>query len=169
MSQDPQAKPPKADIVVRRIFAAPVELVWQAWTDPDFVVRWWGPHRYTSPSAKVDLREGGRFVFAMQAPPEDGGMLHYTAGSYQKVVPHQELEFTMGLSDPEGNPVDPAAAGMPADFPAVIRTRIEFKALRPDVTEITITEYDWDVGQQAVYSYAGMHQSLDKLSDSISN
>jgi hypothetical protein len=58
---------------------------------------------------------------------------------------------------------------MPPDFPAAIHTTIEFKALRPDLTELIITERDWTMGQMAVYSYAGMHQSLDKLIQSLRN
>ena len=47
------------DLVVTRIFDAPVEQVWKAWSDPDQVMRWWGPHGFTAPVAKMDFREGG--------------------------------------------------------------------------------------------------------------
>lgn len=162
-----ETTPMKEDIVVTRLINAPVELVWKAWTDPEYVKRWWGPARYTAPSAKVDLREGGLFVFAMQAPPEQGGGVHYSAGKYSKIVEHKLLEFTQGLSDAEGNPIDPASVGMPPDFPAAVHTVIEFKAVRADLTEIVITERDWTMGQMAVYSYAGMQQSMDKLIESL--
>lgn len=156
----------KEDLVVRRIIDAPIELVWKAWTDPEHVKRWWGPKYYTSPSAKIDLRVGGKFVFCMRAPQEQGGQDMYTAGVYQSIVPLKRLEFTQGLSDKDGNRIDPALVGMPPDFPKEIRTVILFKALG-DMTELTITEYDWPVSQMMVYSYAGMHQSLDKLGDSL--
>jgi uncharacterized protein YndB with AHSA1/START domain len=156
----------KEDLVIKRILSAPVELVWKAWTDPEHVKRWWGPKYYTSPSAKIDLRVGGKFVFCMRAPQEQGGQDMYTAGVYQSIVPLKRLEFTQGLSDKDGNRIDPALVGMPPDFPKEIRTVILFKALG-DMTELTITEYDWPVSQMMVYSYAGMHQSLDKLGDSL--
>jgi uncharacterized protein YndB with AHSA1/START domain len=156
----------KEDLVIKRILSAPVELVWKAWTDPEHVKRWWGPKYYTSPSAKIDLRVGGKFVFCMRAPQEQGGQDMYTAGVYQSIVPLKRLEFTQGLSDKDGNRIDPALVGMPPDFPKEIRTVILFKA-RGDMTELTITEYDWPVSQMMVYSYAGMHQSLDKLGDSL--
>ncbi|MGE5072645.1 MAG: SRPBCC domain-containing protein [Anaerolineae bacterium] len=44
-------QPTKEDLVVTRIFDAPLELVWRAWTDPNEVRRWWGPKDYTSPRA----------------------------------------------------------------------------------------------------------------------
>jgi uncharacterized protein YndB with AHSA1/START domain len=152
----------KEDLVVTRIIDAPLELVWKAWTDPQHVVRWWGPKHYTSPSAKIDLREGGRYVFCMRAPADQGGQDSYTSGVYKKIVPMQFLEFTQGLSDKDGNPIDPAQLGMPPDFPAEIRTTISFQA-KGNMTELTITEFDWPVSQMYVYSYAGMQQSIDKL------
>jgi uncharacterized protein YndB with AHSA1/START domain len=156
----------KEDLVVRRIIDAPVELVWKAWTDTEHVKRWWGPKDYTSPVCKIDLRVGGKFVFCMRAPKEQGGQDSYTAGVYKVIVSMKRLEFTQGLSDRDGNRIDPALVGMPPDFPAEIRTVIEFRAIG-DMTELIITEYDWPVSQMMVYSYAGMHQSLDKLGDSL--
>jgi uncharacterized protein YndB with AHSA1/START domain len=155
-----------ADLVVTRIIDAPIDMVWKAWTDPQLVMRWWGPKDYTSPTCKVDLREGGRYVFCMRAPKEQGGQDSYTAGVYKKIVPMERLEFTQGLADKDGNRVDPAQVGMPPDFPEEIRTVVIFKA-KGNMTELTITEYDWPVGQMYVYSLAGMHQSIDKLSESL--
>jgi uncharacterized protein YndB with AHSA1/START domain len=156
----------RADLVVIRIIDAPIDLVWKAWTDPQLVMRWWGPKDYTSPTCKVDLREGGRYVFCMRAPKEQGGQDSYTAGVYKKIVPMERLEFTQGLADKDGNRIDPAQVGMPPDFPEEIRTVVIFKA-KGNMTELTITEYDWPVGQMYVYSLAGMHQSIDKLSESL--
>lgn len=157
---------PKQNIVVKRIVDAPLELVWKAWTDPEHVKRWWGPKDYTSPAAKIDFRVGGRYVFAMRAPAEQGGQDSYTAGVYKKIVPMELLEFTQGLSDQDGNPIDPAQIGMPPDFPKEIRTTIVFKDKR-GMTELTITEHGWPPSQMMVYSLAGMHQSIDKLADSV--
>ena len=43
------------EIVITRIFDAPRELVWKAWTDPDHLMRWWGPEGFTSPACKIDF------------------------------------------------------------------------------------------------------------------
>ena len=107
----------KEDLVVTRIIDAPIELVWKTWTDPEHVMKWWGPKYYTSPSCKIDLREGGRYVFCMRAPQNQGGQDSYTAGIFKKIVPMELLEFTQGMADQDGNPIDPAQAGMPPDFP----------------------------------------------------
>ena len=156
----------KEDLVVTRIIDAPLEMVWKAWTDPEHVMRWWGPKDWTSPTCKIDLREGGKYVFCMRAPKEQGGQDVYTAGVYKQIVPMERLEFTQSLSDKDGNKIAPAQVGMPPDFPEEIRTVIVFKAKR-DMTELTITEYGWTGGQMYVYSLAGMHQSIDKLAQSL--
>jgi uncharacterized protein YndB with AHSA1/START domain len=166
MKKNNQTK--KQDLVVNRIIDAPVELVWKAWTDPEYVMRWWGPQYYTSPSCKIDLREGGKFVFCMRAPKDQGGQDMYTAGVYKNILPMERLEFTQGLADKDGNRIDPAQVGMPPDFPKEIRTVIVFKPKKGDMTELTITEYDWTVGgQMFVYALAGLHQSIDKLAESL--
>ncbi len=159
----------KEDLVVTRIIDAPIELVWKAWTDPEQVMKWWGPKYYTSPSCKIDLREGGRYVFCMRAPQEQGGQDSYTAGTFKKIVPMELLEFTQGMSDQDGNPIDPAQAGLPPDFPKAIRTVVTFKRFRGDMTELTVTEYAWPASQMMVYSIAGLHQSIDKLIESLKN
>src|SRR6185436_20312685 len=63
----------KRDLVITRMFDAPVELVWKAWTEPEYVMRWWGPKNFTSPSCRIDFREGGKFVFHMRAPKDFQG------------------------------------------------------------------------------------------------
>lgn len=156
----------KEDLIITRIIDAPIELVWKAWTDPKHVARWWGPKYYTSPNCSIDLREGGKYVFCMRAPQDQGGQDSYTAGVYKKIVPMERLEFTQSLADKDGNPIDPAQVGMPPDFPKEIRSQVLFRA-KGKMTELVITEYDWPVSQMSVYSYAGMQQSIDKLAVSL--
>ena len=156
----------KQDLVVTRLIDAPVELVWKAWSEPEHVMRWWGPKDYTSPSCQIDFREGGKYLFCMRAPEYQGGMDYYSGGVYTKIVPMQLLEFTQWLADEKGNRIKPAEVGMPEDFPDEVRTVIIFKDVGSK-TEIIITEYDWTVGQMAEYSRLGLEQTLDKLVDSL--
>ena len=46
----------KQEVLITRLFDAPRALVWKAWTNPEHLMRWWGPKDYTSPIAKIDLR-----------------------------------------------------------------------------------------------------------------
>jgi uncharacterized protein YndB with AHSA1/START domain len=154
----------KRDLVITRLFDAPIELVWKAWTDPQQVMRWWGPKGFTSPSCKIDFREGGKFIFCMRAPKDFGGQDLYSAGVYKKIVPMKLIEFSQGLSDKDGNRIDPTTIGMPADFPEVIPSALAFKRVG-DKTELTATEYGWREGQMLEMSEAGLNQCLDKLAD----
>ena len=47
------------EIVITRLFDAPRELAWEVWTKPEFIMQWWGPKNFTSPSCTIDLRVGG--------------------------------------------------------------------------------------------------------------
>ena len=157
----------KRDLVITRLFDAPVELVWKAWTDPDYVMRWWGPKGFTSPSCKIDFREGGKFVFHMRAPKEfQGGQDMYTSGVYKKIVPLKLIEFSQGLSDKDGNRIDPTTIGMPADFPGEIPSALAFK-LVGNKTELTAIEYGWTVGHMRDMSEAGLGECLDKLAEAL--
>lgn len=154
------------ELVIRRIFDAPLDLVWKSWTDPALVARWWGPKYYVSPSCKIDLRVGGKYNFCMRAPAEQGGQDSYTVGVYKRVQPKTLLEFTQSLGDQDGNAIDPAAMGMPPDFPKEMLTTVTFEA-KGDMTKITVNVIGMTPGQMFVFALAGWHQSMDKLEDSL--
>lgn len=156
----------KQDIVLTRVFDAPVEAVWKAWTEPEQVMKWWGPTGFTSPRCQIDFREGGKFVFHMRAPKEMNNADFYTAGVYKKIVQAEFIEFTQGLSDKDGNKIDPATMGMPADFPEEIPSLLAFKRVG-EKTELTAIEYGWTLGQMRDMSKLGLEQCLDKLDASL--
>ncbi len=56
------------EIVLSRVFDAPRELVWQAWTDPEHIGQWFGPKGFTIETREIDIRVGGRWRFDMVAP-----------------------------------------------------------------------------------------------------
>ena len=158
----------KRDLVIIRVFDAPIELVWKAWTDPQQVMRWWGPKGFTSPSCKIDFREGGKFIFCMRAPKDfQGGQDFYTAGTYKKIVPLKLIEFSQGLADKEGNRIDPTTMGMPPDFPKEIPSALAFRRVG-NKTELTATEYGWTEGQLRDMSESGLNECLDKLAEVLS-
>jgi uncharacterized protein YndB with AHSA1/START domain len=153
------------DLVITRIFSAPVELVWKAWTDPEYVMRWWGPDYFTSPSAKIDFREGGTSLVCMRAPADFGGLDMYSTWVYQKIVPMERIEFVQNLADENGNLIDPLTIGMPPEFPRDTRTVVIFKDLGNSKTEMTVTQFgmpapDTEMGKNAEL---GLNQSLDKM------
>jgi uncharacterized protein YndB with AHSA1/START domain len=96
-------------MVVTRIFDAPRELVWKAWTDPKYVMQWWGPKGFTSPYCKIDFRVGGKFHCCMKTPD---GQEFWNAGEYHEIVPHQKIVSSMYFSNAKGEKVNPAEFGI---------------------------------------------------------
>jgi uncharacterized protein YndB with AHSA1/START domain len=96
-------------MVVTRVFDAPRELVWKAWTDPQYVMQWWGPKGFTSPVCKMDFRVGGKFLCCMRTPD---GKDFWNGGEYHEIVLHEKIVYSMYFSDSEGNKVEPEQYGM---------------------------------------------------------
>jgi uncharacterized protein YndB with AHSA1/START domain len=157
-------KSKKHNLIVTRVFDAPVELVWKAWTDPQMVKKWWGPNGFTCPVAKIDFREGGTSIVCMSSP-EHGSL--YSTWQYWEIVPMQRIEYIHNLADKDGTKIDPTSIGMPADFPQDLRNLVTFKDLGDGKTELTVTEYDWPVGQMIEMSKMGLEQCLDKMATSF--
>lgn len=79
-------------VTIRREFAAPVEQVYAAWTDPEKMARWFAPNvRWRLSSIDMDPRPGGRYDVKMNHL--DGDVFH-TVGTYQEVVPNERISFT---------------------------------------------------------------------------
>ena len=74
----------------RRLNAAP-EKVYAAWTDPEKLVKWFGPDSGPVKSAELDVRSGGRYAIVFCT--EDGEE-HHVSGVYREVTPYQKLVFT---------------------------------------------------------------------------
>jgi uncharacterized protein YndB with AHSA1/START domain len=158
-----------AEAKIVRIFDAPVEKVWAAWTVPGELVKWWGPKHFTSPSARMDVREGGAYLWCMQSPD---GQKMYTTGTFTQVTPGKRLVYTDSFADGDGNRVDPSTFGMPADFPKEMRVEVTFEPLPTPpgggaLTRLTIKHGPAPEGDHSDFMEAGWHQSLDKLAASV--
>jgi uncharacterized protein YndB with AHSA1/START domain len=90
------------ELVTTRVFDAPLELVFKAWTDPERLKRWWGPKGFTNPVCEVDVRPGGAIRIHMQAP--DGNVYPMT-GVFQEIVELERLVFTSSALDQNGEPL----------------------------------------------------------------
>jgi uncharacterized protein YndB with AHSA1/START domain len=96
-------------MVVTRVFDAPRELVWKAWTDPPYVMQWWGPKGFTCPTCKIDFRVGGKFLISMKLPD---GQEFYNGGEYHEIVEHEKIVSSMYFADANGNKVEAAELGI---------------------------------------------------------
>lgn len=153
----------KRDLTVTRVFNAPVASVWKAWSDPELVMKWWGPTGFTSPSCKMDFREGGTTLACMRAPKEFGGQDMYNTWAYKKIVPMEFIEYIFDWADKDGNRIDPASIGLPPGMPRDMRHTVTFKDLGNGKTEMIMTEFGYSSDQLHDLSKAGLEQCLDKM------
>ena len=84
---------------VERLIAAPPELVFSLWTEPEKLVRWWGPEGFNVPASAMDVKPGGSWRTTMRSPE---GALHTVSGVYRAIEPPRRLVFTWGWDDDKG-------------------------------------------------------------------
>ena len=117
----------KDAVVIERIFDAPVDLIWQMWTDPEHFKKWYGPKGFTVPVAELDLQVGGRRLVCMSSP--DGSMKMWTTGEYTEIIPNESLVYTESPADENGNVVSPSAMGLPDGYPAKTEVTVQLQDL----------------------------------------
>jgi uncharacterized protein YndB with AHSA1/START domain len=124
-------------------------------------MRWWGPTGFTSPLAKLDVREGGTSLVCMRAPAEYGGQDMYNTWTYRAVVPPERLEFELRFTDADGAPLDKASIppGVPSEVPHVVTLR----PLEGGRTELAVQEFGYATAEARDISRAGLEQCLDKM------
>ena len=111
-------------ITIVREFAAPRARVWEAWTNPDVMARWFHPETLVTPreSVSVDLRVGGEYTYTMRIP--DTGQEFPTAGKYLHIDEPARLDFTWGS---------------PGDVDNAPRMSVALEEIDADHTRMTFT------------------------------
>lgn len=74
-----------------RVFDAPIERVWRAWTDPEQFKRWFGPRGFTIPFCEIDLQVGGKYLTCQRSP---AGRDIWATGVYREIDPMERLVLT---------------------------------------------------------------------------
>ena len=152
---------PERTLVTTRLFDAPRELVYRAWTDPKQLAKWFPPEGFSSPRCEIDARPGGVFRVDMKAPdgPPFNGQVFPGPGTVTEVIPNELLVFTM---QPELGP----GQVMP-----VVTTVVRFQD-RSGKTLLTVEQTLPTVADFAAVAKQGMAQgineSLDKLAGVLS-
>lgn len=78
-------------LVITRLFNAPVELVWEAWTTAENIARWWGPKGFTTTVKELNFRPGGRWEFIMI---DEQGNEYPALGVFKEIVHHKKITST---------------------------------------------------------------------------
>src|ERR1035438_1767761 len=124
-------------MVVTRVFDAPRALVWKAWTNPKYVMQWWGPKGFTAPFCEIDFRVGGKFLCCMRAPD---GQEFWNGGEYHEIILHEKIVSSMYFSDPMGNKVEPAQYGIEHEAIDGVHDVTTFVDLPPFLTQPVKTQ-----------------------------
>lgn len=110
------------EVRIERDFDAPRPLVWEAYTDPELLSEWLGPHRLTMTVQEMDVRTGGSYRYTHESPGGDGPFVFF--GEFREVDPPRLLVQTFQF---EGNEHPPSL------------DRVEFEELEDDRTRIVVT------------------------------
>jgi uncharacterized protein YndB with AHSA1/START domain len=150
-------------INITRILNAPRERVWAVWTEPEHLKKWWGPKDFTAPHIKQDLREGGKYVYAMHGPAGtefDKDM--YSGGEYKEIIPMEKIVATDYFMDEKGNKVSPKEYGMPGEWPDEMLVTVTFEDAGEGKTRLTVRHEGHPI-EMADMAEAGWNESLDKF------
>lgn len=88
------------ELTITRIFDAPRELVFSAWTKPEHLMPWFAPNGFTVPSCEVDFRVGRRYRLCQRGFGQD----HWVSGEYREIVPPERIVLT-GTLEHDGDEV----------------------------------------------------------------
>lgn len=147
------------ELVITRYFDAPRTLVWQAWTEPEQVMRWWGPKNFTTPFCRIDLRPGGAYLNCMRSPE---GRDYWSTGVYRQIEAPSLLVCTDNFADEEGNVVPASHYGMGGDWPPELLIAVTFIE-QEGRTRLTLRHTGIPAGEMRDLTEAGWNESFDKL------
>ncbi len=125
-------------MVLERLIKAPVGVVWGAWMNPRTLPEWWGPDGYSCRTTRIDLRQGGEWVFDMIGPD---GTVYPNHHRYTRVEPERRVDYTLLWG--ENGPKHADASVTFEDLDGATRVTLS-------MTLVTVKEYEAAKGFGAV-------------------
>ena len=158
-----QSESTRRELVITRIFDAPRELVWKAWTDPDHFKKWWGPKTYSAPSVKMDLKVGGKYLWCMRSRE---GKDYWVTGTYREIVPPEKLVFTDSFADEKGNIVPASYYEMAGEWDMELLVTVLLEE-QDGKTKLILHQVGLPAGEMTNLTHQGWDETFDKLAASI--
>ncbi len=87
------------ELTITRLFDAPIDLVWAAWTDEEHIKNWWGPKGFTNPVCNWNATAGNKILIHMKAPD---GVTYPMDGEFKEIKLHEKIVFSSGALDKNG-------------------------------------------------------------------
>jgi len=164
VAQGDSAPAETGGLVIERIFEAPREAVWRAWTEAERFARWYGPQGFTVPVCQIDPRVGGRLLICMRSP--DGKDFWYT-GVFKEIDPPARFVHTESLADASGNVVPATHYGMSEDFPLETLVTVSLEEEGAGKTRMTLRHEGLPAGAMEEGAQQGWSQAFDKLTAAL--
>jgi uncharacterized protein YndB with AHSA1/START domain len=152
----------KKDLKITRVFDAPRELVWKAWTDEKQIAKWWGPRGVTNPTCVWDAKPKGKISIIMLAGKELGnfaGQKWPMAGTFREVTPQSRIVFVSNALDDVKNILIESEVTVDLE---------ELGKKTKLMLHIVVTKVDEERAAFALQGMeAGWTQSIDKLGEAL--
>ncbi|MBN2981113.1 MULTISPECIES: SRPBCC domain-containing protein [Paenibacillaceae] len=165
MSNRMSIKAEGREFTMERIFDAPRELVFKAFSEAEHLKQWWGPRGWELTACDIDFRPGGVWHYCMKCmDPNQGdfyGMESWGKSVYQEIVPNEKIVYIDYFSDAEGN----ISEDMPAPESTVVFQEHEGKT-----KVISISRYDTPEALKTVVDMGmeeGVTQTWDRLAEHL--
>lgn len=153
-SSSPDTEQDARSIVTTRVFDAPRELVFAAWTDPKHLVQWWGPTGFTTTVRSIEVRPGGIWRFVMHGPD---GRDYENRIVYDEIVKPERLVYSHG----GGEEVEPVQFRVTVTFEDLGgKTRLTMRAVFPSAAERNRVAEKYG-------AIEGAKQTLDRLAEHL--
>lgn len=154
------------EFLISRLLHAARALVWQAWTEPNYLKRWWGPHGFDIPQCDMDMREGGSYRVVMRSAD---GVDYPVTGEFREVKPIERLVMTMDCTEhpPAWHELVRANRAPGDDNPAGVMTLSATFDNLGEATQLSIrTRFESSAIRDAMLKMGmleGWSQSLERL------
>ncbi len=150
-------------VKITRTFDAPIERVWQMWTDPALFQTWYGPMGMRVPVAEMDLTIGGRRRICMEMVTPERTMRMWFTGVYKEITPPSRLVYTESMCDENGVIIPPQSMGMPEGHPDITEVIVGLRA-EGGKTVMTMVHAGVPEGSAGAGGWA---QAFDKLATEL--
>ena len=148
---------------IERSFDAPRELVFDAWTRPEYLMQWYAPHGCTIQLVRLEARPGGRFHWCIHNPSFGDC---WCVGVYQELVRPERIVYTLATADSAGNQIEPAQAGHDPRWPRESLVTVTLA----DVRGATLLTLEQNV-LESLAKHTGAHpswlQMLERLDEIV--
>lgn len=139
--------------ILDHVFAAPLKLVWNCWTDPQLLHRWYGPNVETT-IHKFDLRAGGEWLNEMNW----GGKSDFSKMSFQEVLQFQKMVWHHSSTDAKWNVTSNV---MMPDWPRTLLTTVTFVE-KNGATNVRLSQIPIDPTEAEIACFANVMSRMDK-------